>query len=86
MRASRVGCPVLAGWDIEATCSSRPARCPHLLEEAWRSVAARFTMGPSIPAAWPKPDLLSVCISPDFVGAGLRRTLVRRLSGPPMGQ
>ena len=57
-----------------------------LSEKAWRSVAARFTMGPSIPTAWPKPDLVSVCISPDFVGAGLRRTLVRRLSGPPMGQ
>ena len=53
-----------------------------LSERAWEKVAGRFTMGPHIPRGWPKPDLLSVCISPEFVGAGLRRTLVRRLSGP----
>lgn len=53
-----------------------------LSEQAWERVDGRFTMGPHIPKGWPKPDLVSVSVSPDFVSKGLRRRLVRKLSQP----
>jgi hypothetical protein len=47
-----------------------------LSEEGWKLVARRFTVGPQIPLGWPKPDLFSVCTSPEFVEEGLRQQLV----------
>ena len=38
-----------------------------LEDEMWDSFRSRFTHGPHRPARWPKPDLVSVCTSPDFV-------------------
>jgi len=46
-----------------------------LSEETWRSLAPRFSMGPRRPRGWPKPDLVSVCTSPDFVPPDLRQRL-----------
>ena len=46
-----------------------------LNEKAWRSLAPRFSMGPRRPRGWPKPDLVSVCTSPDFICPDLRQRL-----------
>ena len=46
-----------------------------LNEETWRSIAPRFSMGSRRPRGWPKPDLVSVCTSPDFVKPALRHHL-----------
>ena len=50
-----------------------------LSERVWKSIADRFTLGSRPPRAWPKPDFVSVCTSPDFIDKGLRRKLIRRL-------
>ena len=47
-----------------------------LSEEGWKLVVGRFTVGPRIPLGWPKPDLFSVCTSPEFVEERLRQQLV----------
>ena len=36
-------------------------------DEIWDSLRRRFSQGPQRPARWPKPDVVSVCTSPEFV-------------------
>jgi len=50
-----------------------------LSEEAWASVAKRFTMGPRRKRGWPKPDIVTVCTSPGFLEESLARKLVGAL-------
>jgi len=50
-------------------------------EEAWDSLRRRFSHGPHRPARWPKPDIVSVCTSPDFVAPKLAAELMDVLSG-----
>lgn len=50
-----------------------------LSESAWDSVAARFSSGSRIRRDWPRPDLVSVCTSPEFVESGLSRKLLERI-------
>jgi hypothetical protein len=38
-----------------------------LEDETWNSLRRRFSYGPNRPARWPKPDVVSVCTSPDFL-------------------
>ncbi len=38
-----------------------------LENETWNSFRGRFSYGPKRPVRWPKPDVVSVCTSPDFV-------------------
>jgi hypothetical protein len=48
-----------------------------LSETGWRAVSRRFSVGREIPSGWPKPELVSVCTSPDFVEENLRRRLIQ---------
>ncbi len=50
-----------------------------LSDEAWDSVASRFTMGPSRRRGWPKPDIVTVCTSPGFIDERLAAKLVGAL-------
>ena len=55
-----------------------PIDCPAmwLSDETWDLLCRRFSVGPHIPRDWPKPDLVSVCTSPEFVDHTLRRQLL----------
>lgn len=50
-----------------------------LSEEAWASLAERFTSSPHRPRNWSKPDLVTVATSPGFLDEGLRRQLMERI-------
>jgi len=52
-----------------------------LEEETWDMLQHRFRHGPHRPARWPKPDLVSVCTSPDFVAPSLMVELMKVLLG-----
>ncbi len=54
-----------------------PAMWSH--EDTWQSVSDRFTMGASIPYKWPRPQLISVCMSPEFVASRLRNELLSEI-------
>ena len=49
-------------------------------DETWDLFHRRFTHGPHRPAQWPKPDLVSVCTSPDFVTPAVTQELLKVLS------
>jgi hypothetical protein len=55
-----------------------PIDCPSmwLREETWSSLRRRFSRGPERPASWPRPDLVSVCTSPDFIDPELAHNLL----------
>jgi hypothetical protein len=50
-----------------------------LSEDAWASVSKRFSCGPRIDRHWPKPTLVSVCTSPDFIDPKLSHRLLERI-------
>ncbi len=50
-----------------------------LSEDAWQSLSKRFTMGTHIPRKWPKPQLISICTSPEFVTSLLRIELLSEI-------
>jgi len=52
-----------------------------LEDETWDTLRRRFSHGPHRPARWPKPDVVSVCTSPDFVAPKLATELMDVLSG-----
>jgi len=45
-------------------------------EDTWERFRHRFTQGPRRPTTWPKPHLVSVCTSPEFVNADLALELM----------
>ena len=49
-------------------------------DDTWDLFRHRFTHGPHRPARWPKPDLVSVCTSPDFVSPAVTQELLKVLS------
>ena len=51
-----------------------------LEEETWNLLKHRFSYGPHIPDRWPKPHIVSVCTSPDFVSLNLTTELLDVLS------
>ena len=51
-----------------------------LEEEMWDWLRQRFSHGPNLPNRWPKPDLVSVCTSPDFVVAEMKDQLLEVVS------
>jgi len=51
-----------------------------LEDETWDSLRSRFSHGPHRPARWPKPDVVSICTSPDFVDPNLAAELMEVLS------
>jgi len=42
-----------------------------LTPATWKSFRRRFSLGPIIPPGWPRPDIVSVCTSPDFIRSDL---------------
>ena len=50
-----------------------------LSEGAWEEVAPRFAWARGFSRRWPKPDVLSVCTSPDFVDPDLSAKLLARV-------
>lgn len=64
-------------WMVEYPIDS-PAMW--LEEETWDSFRRRFSYGPDRPARWPKPDFVSVCMSPGFVDPNLETKLMEVLS------
>jgi hypothetical protein len=50
-----------------------------LSDEAWESVADRFTIGTYRNPEWPQPDIATVCTSPGFLDKALSRQLVERV-------
>jgi hypothetical protein len=64
-------------WQVQEAIDS-PAMW--LEDETWNSLRSRFTHGPGRPTRWPKPDVVCVCTSPDFVEPHLTRELTHVLS------
>jgi len=68
-----------------------PIDCPSMWldQETWSCLRHRFSRGPNRPANWPRPDLVSVCTSPEFVDRKTRSTLLGvldRYRKPSRGQ
>lgn len=38
-----------------------------LTSATWKFLRRRFSRGPTIPPEWPRPDIVSVCMSPEFL-------------------
>jgi hypothetical protein len=51
-----------------------------LEDETWRTLKPRFRMVTLRPPRWPKPDLVSVCTSPEFVHDSLLKQLTDTLA------
>jgi hypothetical protein len=50
-----------------------------LSDDAWAAVSSRFECARRFRRRWPKPDVVSVCTSPEFIDADLSRRLLERL-------
>jgi len=50
-----------------------------LSEDVWDSFARRFSVGSECPQDWPKPDLVSVCTSQEFIDKTLMCQLLRQI-------
>ena len=50
-----------------------------LSDEAWEAVSSRFDCAKRFRRRWPKPDVVSVCTSPDFVDPPLSKRLLERI-------
>jgi hypothetical protein len=48
-----------------------------LSEDTWDILSKRFTWSSHRPPKWPKPDLVSVCTSPEFISDTLRKDLLK---------
>jgi len=46
-------------------------------EETWHSLRCRFSHGTERPHNWPRPDLVSVCTSPEFVNPDTTSELLK---------
>jgi hypothetical protein len=64
-------------WQVQQAIDS-PAMW--LEDETWDSLRRRFSHGPRRPAHWPKPDVVSVCTSPEFVSHVLGKELMNVVS------
>jgi hypothetical protein len=50
-----------------------------LSDDGWNIVSKRFSNGRTIPESWPKPDLVSICTSPEFITEKSRTELLRHI-------
>ena len=50
-------------------------------DNVWKSFSPRFSVGFNLPYGWPKPDLVSLCTSPDFVKRDLLHQLLIAAKG-----
>ena len=62
--AMRIWPKVRVHWLVEQPIDSPSV---WLSEESWRLLRHRFTWGPHRPRNWPRPHVVSVCTSPQFV-------------------
>lgn len=77
--AMRIWPDVRVHWLVEQAIDS-PSMW--LSEDTWMVISKRFTCGARRPRNWPKPDLVSVCTSPEFVPVTRRKALMRLLNRP----
>ena len=80
--------PNIANFIYHAMCTWPKVRVHWLVEEpidspamwlsdvTWKVLSKRFTCGPYVPPEWPKPQLVSVCTSPQFVPVCLLKELL----------
>jgi len=52
-----------------------------LTAATWKSLRRKFSRGPIIPPSWPRPDIVSICMSPDFLPSNLRKKLLGVVQG-----
>ncbi len=71
--AMRTWPDVRVHWLVEEAIDS-PAMW--LSDDTWMTLSRRFTWSSHRPHKWPKPQLVSVCTSPQFVAAKLRCALM----------
>jgi hypothetical protein len=59
----------------------QPIDCPDiwLSDDAWEAVSSRFECARRFRRRWPKPDVVSVCMSPDFIDARLSQKLLEKI-------
>lgn len=50
-------------------------------DDVWRSFSQRFSIAPNRPHGWPKPNIVSICASPEFVDADLLHRLLNTAEG-----
>ena len=50
-------------------------------DDVWRPLSQRFSVGSNRPLGWPKPDLVSICTSPNFISNDLLQRLLRMAEG-----
>lgn len=46
-------------------------------DDVWGSLSKRFSVGSNRPHGWPKPDMVSICTSPNFISNDLLHRLSR---------
>ena len=46
-------------------------------DDVWISFSQRFSMGSNRPRGWPKPDIVSICTSPEFINDNLLQRLLK---------
>ena len=51
-----------------------------LSDDAWEAVSSRFECARRFSGGWPKPELVSICTSPDFIDARLSESLLQTVS------
>jgi hypothetical protein len=50
-----------------------------LSEDTWAKFSKHFIWSSRRPPKWPKPDIVSVCTSPEFVSDKLRKNLLKAI-------
>jgi hypothetical protein len=73
VHAMRIWPEVRVHWLVDQAIDSPEM---WLSDETWEILSKRFTWGSHRPPNWPKPDLISVCTSPEFVSDRLRNELL----------
>ncbi len=80
--------PNIANFIYHAMCTWPEVRVHWLVKEpidspamwmsddTWKILSKRFSWGASLPYKWPKPQLISVCTSPEFVSVKRRHDLM----------
>ena len=81
--AMRIWPQVRVHWLVEQAIDS-PSMW--LSEETWMVLSERFTFGARRPRNWPKPDLVSVCTSPEFVSVTRRKELMTVVENSTTGE
>jgi hypothetical protein len=46
-------------------------------DDVWVTFSQRFSMGSNRPRGWPKPDIVSICTSPEFINDDLLQRLLK---------